>query len=485
MYFSKLTKLGIPVRGLRARLTFVYSTLFGLVICLFSFVIIRQNIISSRQQFDSALLNYAIDLSSQIHYDAERFSFSLNRIELKKEFPFTVDRTFYMVRSIDGKILARGGSELFRHDIPYDPTLPLKDDYTHRYFDHEYNGIAFRVVNMKVSNEKGMAIILQVLTPARTIRERQKTFIAISIVVIPLLIFFASIISFYIAGKAMYPVELLTNTAREAATNLSLRVPEINTGDEIWELSHNFNTLLERLEKAFKAQEDFVANASHQLYTPLAIIKGELDVLETKERSLEDHEKFRRSLREELERLIKLVDVMLLVSRVESGQGNFVFAPVRIDELLLNSSSRMSAKAQEKKITVRFNMSENIDSQYLTINGEKELLYCLFDNLLDNAIKYSPPETAVSIDIGEDNDAIIVEIKDEGPGIPEEELKTILSHRFHRGNNLIPGTGIGLSIVSQIAAYHHASIDYRINPPQGSIFRLRFPIQQLQNQSPA
>lgn len=478
MYFSKLSKFGFPVRGLRSRLTFVYSTLFGLVICIFSFVIIRQNIHSYRQEFDSSLLNYAIDISGQISLDADRFSFTLNlpSREFKKDFPFSLTDTSYTVRSIAGGTLARGGSQTPFFDIPYNPDLAQKADYTHRFFDLKVGPQFYRVVNMKITNERGQVLILQVATPSASLRRQQKLNIVVSIIIIPLLILFASILSAYIAGKAMFPVKQLTSTAAQAATNLSLRVPEIDTGDEIWELSKNFNTLLGRLEKSFKAQEDFVANASHQLNTPLAIIKGELDVLESKERQLEDHERFRKSLREELERLIKLVDTMLLVSRVESGQGNFIFAPLRIDEILLNTSSRMSNRALEKKMTLRFNMSESLYTSLLELSGEKQLLYCLFENLLDNAIKYSPAGSIVSIDIDEDKEGLMVSIKDQGLGIEPSELSHILSTRFNRGENqLIPGSGIGLSIVQQIAHYHGASIHYRSNSPCGSIFEVHFP----------
>jgi signal transduction histidine kinase len=136
-----------------------------------------------------------------------------------------------------------------------------------------------------------------------------------------------------VAGNALSPVQSLAEMVNKiAATNLSLRIKSPDTEDEISNLAHTFNMLLERLETAFKAQEHFVANASHQLNTPLSIIKGELEVLESKSRSPEEIEKFHRSLKEELERLINLVKNLLMIARVEAGQEDFVYLPQRVDE---------------------------------------------------------------------------------------------------------------------------------------------------------
>lgn len=475
MSFIALIKM---FRGVRFRLTFVYSTLFGLFICSFAFVISRQSIESDRNDFDSALLNYAIDISAQL--EREKFPFErelrLPHRELKKEFPFTLQETYYLVKSSSGEALIEGGSPQFRvRNVPYSEALESKPDYTHRFVTLKEDGQEFRAVNLKITALGGEILILQVAAPTAILREEENRYLLMGIIIIPLLIIFSSIASYIIAGNALAPIRDLIRTANTiAAKNLSLRVPEVDTGDEIYELSKTFNTLLGRLEKSFEAQENFVANASHQLNTPLAIIKGELDVLESKERSLEDHEKFRKSLREELERLISLVEQMLLISRVEAGQESFHFQPIRIDEVLLNTSSRLSGRAREKKIILRFNMSESLEEGAMLVNGERQLLYCLFENILDNAIKYSPPETVVSIAIGDAEQGLTVEITDEGPGINEEDFRSILSRRFQRGSKILPGTGIGLSISYQIAEYHDARIEYSRPTKVGSLFRVIF-----------
>ncbi len=465
-------------KGIRFKLALVYSTLFGLFLCIFAFIVSRQYLLTARNDFSKALLNYSIDLSNEIQIDSSGIKPVLHipERELKKQFPFALGQTYYFVRSIDGDILIRGDNEFPLGEIPYKKDFALKEDYTHRFQTLIFGKNEFQAVNLKITSYQGKPLILQVATPSNLLRDQERRHILINVITIPLLILLSSLLSYFLAGKALEPIQAVTDAANNiAAKNLSLRVPVHDTGDEVSELSKTLNTLLDRLEKSFKAQENFVSNASHQLNTPLAIIKGELDVLESKARTLDDTSRFQKSLREELERLIELVKNMLLVSRVESGQENFIFVPTRVDEILLSTSSRLRTKARDKKILIRFNITEDLPSEAVTINGEKQLLTCLFENLLDNAIKYSPDESTICLDIKSGTNPLEVWIQDEGPGISPEEYENIVTHRFQRGaTNLVPGTGIGLSLAYQIAAYHHASISYQKLQPQGSLFIVGF-----------
>lgn len=319
-------------------------------------------------------------------------------------------------------------------------------------------------------------MILQVSTSLNNLLERERNQIIITSIIVPLLILCSSFFSYLISGNALLPIKSLTDAANNiAAQNLSLRVPVVNTGDEVEELAKTLNNLLARLEKSFTAQENFVANASHQLNTPLAIIKGELAVLQSKERTKEDNEKFFASLREELERLIDLVKKMLLVSRVESGLEKFEFSPVRLDEVLLGTSSRLKTKAREHKTHIRFNIAEELSSSDLEIMGDRQLLDTIFENILENAIKYSPEGGSIYLDIKKTDYHTEVWVQDEGQGMSEESFQDMLNGRFKRGEGIrIPGTGIGLPIAQKIADFHKARIIYKKREPQGSLFIIRF-----------
>lgn len=469
------TKWNKLLKGIRFRLTLVYATLFGLFICAFAYLMTNEYFRTGREDFDFSLINYAIDLSEHLVTDKSGVHIAINvpGSEVKKAFPFALNKTYYSLRTIDGKVLAKSHKVFPFKEIPYDATLPLKQDYTHRLLSFENSPDVYRAVNLKITGKDfGREMIVQVATLSNTIRDRERDQLLLTSLMLPILILISSIASYLIAGNALGPIKSLTDTANNiAAQNLSLRVPEVNTGDEVEELSKTLNTLLTRLEKSFKGQENFVANASHQLNTPLAIIKGELDVLQSKERSLPDYQKFHKSLREEIERLIELVKNLLLVSRVESGQENFVFHTLRLDELLLGIITRLQNKARDKKILIRFDIDETMDVEVL---GEKQLLDSLFENLIENAIKYSPESSIIGLSMKNIEGKIEVWIRDEGPGITPEEMETILTKRFRRGSSYhLPGAGIGLSIAHQIAEYHKAKISYE-KLSDGSLFVVRF-----------
>lgn len=469
------------LRGLRVRLTFVYSTLFGFFICTFAYLMSGQYLDVLHRDFDAALLNFGLDITqNEILTPGFESKLKISRYESKKQLPFSLGATVFVLRSIDGAII--GGSESLPEGmvIPYRSDLPQSPDYTHRFLAVVYKNTEYRAVNIKMTNAEGQVRILQVATPSHLLSEQTDRLILLNLLTIPFVILIASIASYLIAGNALKPINDVTSAARSiAAENLSQRVPETDTKDEVSELSRTFNNLLDRLEKSFKAQENFVANASHQLNTPLAIIKGELDLLETKTRTQEEEARFRKSLREELERLIELVKKLLLISRVESGHANFVMAPVRIDEVLLNTTSRLSKIAKTKRITIRFNISEKLEEDSLIIRGDRQLLDAMFENLLENAVKYSPEDSTVDIDLEKDGPRVVVSVSDEGPGMSEKDWENITHGRFKRGEGItIPGTGIGLSIVQSIADLHHSELKYGPRKPKGSKFLIAFSQQK-------
>ncbi len=469
------------IKGLRFRLTLVYSSLFGFFICVFAFILSSQYLDLLRKDFDSALLNIGIDISRSNELTPGYLSrLKVTDYESKKQFPFAIGTTVYFLRSIDGKIVGGSPDNPKGLSVPYRSDLPESPDYTHRFLSLMHEGVMYRAVNIKMTNSLGRVQILQVATPSELLIQQENNLVLMNLLTIPFLILFSSIASFLIAGNALNPIKVLTSTARMiAAENLSQRVPEGDTEDEVSELSKTFNSLLGRLQKSFRAQENFVANASHQLNTPLSIIKGELDLLESRARSPEDEAKFRKSLREELERLIDLVKKLLLISRVEAGHENFVMRPVRVDEVLLNTTSRLSGIAREKKISIRFNIGESLKEDSLMVNGDRQLLDAMFENLLENALKYSPPETTVMIDVEKNNTRIEVSVSDEGPGMSLNDWEKIVQSRFQRGEGItLPGTGIGLSIVQSIAELHGAQVEFWPKIPKGSKFLIAFTQQK-------
>jgi signal transduction histidine kinase len=272
-------------------------------------------------------------------------------------------------------------------------------------------------------------------------------------------------------------VKLIIQKANAIEANqLKERVPVPDSRDEIFNLAVTINSLLSRLEKAFQSQERFIADASHQLKTPLAILRGELDLLLKKERSSEEVDAFLRSLSQEIDHLSKMVEDLLLLARTDAGVETFLFEKVRLDEVLIGEVARLEKLARTKSVKLKLNVDPNIKD--FEVKGDVDLLKCLFHNVIENAIKYSPESSPIEVDLKQslgDNDKLIVEVRDQGPGIAPEELDKIFE-RFHRSanaRNLGLGAGLGLAVAKKIADLHGAEIAAKSLKSQGSQFTVQ------------
>jgi signal transduction histidine kinase len=464
-------------KGLRSRVTAAYSILYGIFISLFIYYISTDTIKYYKDNFDSALMNYALDISSRISINDSniRPSITIPRSDAAKKLPFFQSSVFFSVRTLEGSIIYNSSN--LPMNVPFNPELANQLEYTHRFMDLKFLGDSYRAINMKIFSRNGTPMILQLATPAKILVEQTEKIFFYGIMSIPFLIIVSALISYYIAGQALKPLRKLTNVANQiAANNLSERVPEVETRDEIQDLSKTLNNLLSRLEISFKAQEHFVANASHQLNTPLSIIKGELELYSSKVRTIHETTAFHNSFRDEIDRLISLVKNILLISRVEAGTEKFHFSQLRIDEILLTISSRLNSRAKEKKVSIRFDIEDN-DEDIFRIQGNKALLDSLFENLLDNAIKYSAENTQIKIFIKKVLNSVVISIQDYGPGIPHDLIAEIFNTRFKRDEfNNILGNGLGLSIAKEITQLHFGNISYSPGMPEGSIFEVHFPL---------
>jgi len=271
---------------------------------------------------------------------------------------------------------------------------------------------------------------------------------------------------------ALSEVKRMTQKAQHMGNegSLSERIPVPKPKDEIRELAETFNELLGRLEKAFISQETFIANASHQLKTPLTILKGELEMIKKRQATASELEEFFKSASSEIEHMIDLVEDLLLLARLEAGRDTLTLRPVNLDEVLLNVVSRLQKLAKNKGVQIRTSFkSESPEAEFSAeALGDEELLSCLFENLIENAVKYTAENTSVDVKLSSNEERTELSISDEGPGIPPEKREKMFM-RFQRGkpSSPIPGSGLGLAIASEIAQLHSLGIHVAENTARG------------------
>ncbi len=298
-------------------------------------------------------------------------------------------------------------------------------------------------------------------------------------------VFFISLVIVFFAGmffsdKALKPIlKVMGQVDKIGVSNLDQRVDEGNGKDEIAQLALTFNSMLERIESAFKIQKNFIANASHEIRTPLTIITGQLEVILLNERSAEEYHAVICSVLDDIKNLNTISNRLLLLAQASSDLARLNLSPLRVDDLLWFISREIMKRIPEYSIHIEMDPSLE-DENLLTVTGSESLLKTVFSNLIENACKYSPLEKSVFIDLKPGKDQIIITFKDNGIGIPAEDINMIFQP-FYRGKNSFEfnGNGIGLSLAERIVNIHSGKIEVTSLLGKGSEFILRLPLSQF------
>ena len=290
---------------------------------------------------------------------------------------------------------------------------------------------------------------------------------------VPLIVLFTGAFGMFFARVALRPVANMARTIRQiTARNLSLRLAPPRGRDEIRELADLFNAMLTRLEDSFLSERRFIQDVSHELKTPLTILKGELEVALKKARSAGEYAAILQSNLEETEKMSRIVGDLLTLARFDNREVKLERAPVNLPALLEISVQSLSGMAQKNGVTIRLSAGADIPEP----EGDQSQLGRLFLNLLDNAVKYSASGGEVRAEVFSAAGRPAVKVSDNGAGIAAADLPHIFK-RFYRADSSrsSSGFGLGLAIAKSIAEAHGAEIKAESRPGDGSAFTVVFP----------
>ena len=298
--------------------------------------------------------------------------------------------------------------------------------------------------------------------------------------IIPLAIVLASAGGYFLARKSLAPVVAMsTQAGRIGAENLSERLPVQNAKDELGHLAKSFNELLERVDQSFERQRRFMSDASHELRTPAAILRGESEVALAKaERPAEEYRESLSVLHEEAQRLTQIVEDLFTLTRADAGQYQLSPRDFYLDELVADCVHATRSLALAKKITLGAELPEE-----LPIRADEGLLRRMILNLLDNAIKYTPAGGHVTLLCARTGSEYALSVKDTGPGIPAELQQRVFERFFRvdkartRAEGDGVGAGLGLSIARWIAEAHCGRLVLAHSDSSGSTFTAFLPAQ--------
>ncbi|XOF32157.1 MAG: sensor histidine kinase [Candidatus Electrothrix sp. YB6] len=298
----------------------------------------------------------------------------------------------------------------------------------------------------------------------------------------PFFVVLTGIIGYAISSHALRPLTAFS-AALEQIThkNLGERVGPNGFACELQVFAERFNALLARLQTAFEAEKELIANAAHELKTPLAVIRAECDIALMKERPGEDYAGSLREVRDVSDTMLRQVNGLLTLARIDSGILSTASHPISLNWCLDNAVQLVAPLAKENRI--RIIREENDD---VTVSGDKDALTEAISNLLENAVYYNTPEGSVSVSLRCLGNRLELTVRDTGIGIPEDALEQIFN-KFYRSENVktIEGTGLGLSITKAIIQAHQGDISVRNVESGGTCFTVTLPPHDAVGESSA
>lgn len=332
----------------------------------------------------------------------------------------------------------------------------------------------FRIAATPIEDNSHRVGYLLVWQPLGSVDAARRSLLLLMLAMGPGLLLLAGIGGILLARRAFSPVTQITQTAsRISATDLQRRVPVGRTEDELSELATTFNAMIERLEAAVQRERDFTADASHELRSPLAVILAEASLSLEESMDAEDYRRAMGIIHEQATSMNEMIYALLTLARVETIGAHREVVP--LVEVVDRAMRQCAPTAQEREVDVRAGVAAD-----LFVAVDPVLLIRAVRNVLDNAVKASPPGGAVTVQAHRDGSSIVLEIRDDGPGIGPADLERIFEPFYQVEKARTPGDshGLGLAICKRIVTAHGGDVTVESRIGAGACFRVILPAAQ-------
>lgn len=346
---------------------------------------------------------------------------------------------------------------------------------TKAYFNSELSGSPIRQLQMIISNQNGEVLgyllVAMPLQESALVLQNLKIVLLVAFPLVLLILFF---VTRSIAGKSIAPIDEVISTANQIhREQLDQRIPLPSHKDELHRLASTINDLLDRIQNALQLEKRFTSDASHELRTPVAALKGTLEVMARKPRSTDYYQEKAAYCLNEVNRMSRLIDQMLLLTRYDGSTNGLSFTDVPLIQQIELVLDRLHRDIAENEM-------------HVTISGKKDalvrvdpsMLEILLSNIISNAVKYSDQGSSIKIEISNSNYTVSCLIQDHGIGMSQDEIGKVFD-RFYRADdsrsNQTSGVGLGLSIVKRLADLQDIDINVESIPDEGTRFVMTFP----------
>jgi heavy metal sensor kinase len=381
---------------------------------------------------------------------------------------------FVEVTDPEGHVIAQSSNLTNRPLII--PAATLSESQAHRAGFISYEGLRVVVVPLSPNPNKrlGFAVVAESLNViSDSLSSLRRNFYA----GVPLILMLASLGGYFLARKSLAPMALMNEQTRTiTAGNLSSRLDVAHPRDEVGQLATTINALLARLDAAFQEQQRFIADSSHELRTPVTVIRTETEVALERERDPNEYQASLALIRDEAERLSRIVEDLFILARQQTATRALMREPIQLNNLVRDCARAAQVLAAKKGL--RFDFQDSVTE--VSLNGDDELLKRLLLNLLDNAVKYTPAGGEIRLSLATHNGDARITVNDTGVGIGAEDQPRIFD-RFYRvdkaRSRALGGAGLGLSIARWIVEAHEGTLSVDSKVGSGSTFTVALPLR--------
>jgi len=455
------------------RLTLWYLAIFAAAQVLFGvgmWLALRQDLYSVA---DHSLTAQVEDLTNFLKSQKKKnMTPAKLREEASEAYDLEHSGDFLQIYDQDGNWIFRAPALERTRFAPISPTTIKRPSFRNL----ELGNKPFRFIMQRV-DVNGRAYTVQTGVPTEQIMATLSLFRRYLLLLAPLLLLAAAFGGYLLSRKALSPVDALTRTARSiSGTNLGNRLEKLTTGDELQRLSDTLNEMLARIEGAFLRVTQFTADASHELRTPVSLIRTEAEIALRKSRGeLEYRESLRRILLES-ERTSSLIEELLSLARADSGRECLRLTCLDLCAPITETANEWRQLVQARNLEFR----QMLPDRELPVLADRHAIQRLLAILLDNAVKYTPCPGVIELRLEPRNGEALITVRDSGIGISEQD-QTKIFERFYRVDKVrsreLGGAGIGLAIADWIAQQHRGSIAVQSSIGKGSSFIVALPMQ--------
>lgn len=466
-----MKKFNLPIRW---RLTIWYGVVLSLILIIFASGIFIYFKNSLQESIDAKIRSIGEVLSSSmtdahntsVFGNFERYLENVLGKKPKGKFIQIMDssgRIGAKMSDIEGEALPTSFSALeraMRGEIVYETIERAKP--------------RLRMITIPILENKRVTSVVQVGTSLEDFDETIRKLLLIMIISIPTSICVTIVVGYFMARKALRPVDQIRRAAvKISSSNLDEKIDIAGRKDELSRLAETFNAMIKRLKDSFQRINQFSIDVSHELKTPLTILKGETEVALRKEREKRDYQILLMSNLEEIDRMSCIIDDLLLLSKADTREIKLNVEEVALRDLVIDVCMDMKVVADKKSVSIETSELEDI-----RLKGDELKLRRMLLNIVENGIKYSHVGGKVSVSSYLNNGYAKIDVKDNGIGISEEDIKYIFDrfYRADRSRKRESGSGLGLSISRWIAEAHKGGIEVKSQPAQGSMFTIKLPI---------